>query len=60
MTHKRDWLPGPRADQILMVKDWLSIFEPSDAALGDSVSQWSLRSRDFRDKNAAPSGQILF
>ncbi|MDR0705550.1 MAG: hypothetical protein LBF88_11255 [Planctomycetaceae bacterium] len=25
MTHKRDWLPGPRADQILMVKDWLLI-----------------------------------
>ncbi|MDR0705363.1 MAG: hypothetical protein LBF88_10295 [Planctomycetaceae bacterium] len=25
MPNRSDWLPGPRADQILTAKDWLSI-----------------------------------
>ncbi|MDR0704041.1 MAG: hypothetical protein LBF88_03550 [Planctomycetaceae bacterium] len=27
MPNRSDWLPGPRADQILMAKDWLSILD---------------------------------
>jgi hypothetical protein len=27
MPNRSDWFPGPRADQILMAKDWLSILD---------------------------------
>ncbi|MDR0705595.1 MAG: hypothetical protein LBF88_11480 [Planctomycetaceae bacterium] len=60
MVSKRDWLPGSRADQISMAKDWLLLLDRPTPWGGSVNSLLSLRSKDFRDKDAALQGQILF
>ncbi|MDR0705390.1 MAG: hypothetical protein LBF88_10435 [Planctomycetaceae bacterium] len=42
MVSKRDWLPGPRADQILMAKDWLLL-------LNRPTPPWGIPSAEVSD-----------